>query len=209
MNKIELLKRYVAAHGDRITKILDMGDYYGATNAHVILMIPKTHIPEGINPDDLSVNPPDTSFVFKSIKRLVPLEFELSKLILALSNVPKVQEHDDCHQCDGWGKIECPCCDNETTCKECDGTGEGDPISGQYTYNYEHYLQLDNSYFVVGNIEDLVNMMIGLEFKSEQTIKLIASDYLKPHIFEIEDIKIVLMPANPGYVDKEKVIKIC
>lgn len=209
MNKIDLLKRYVAPQGDRITQILDMGDYYGATNAQVILMIPKTHIPEGINPDDLSKNPPDTSFVFKSIKRQVPFEFELTKLILALSNVPKVQEHDDCQQCDGWGKIECPCCDSETTCKECDGTGEGDPISGQYTYNYEHYLQLDNSYFIVGNIEDLINMLIGLEFKPEQTIKLVASDYLKPHIFEINDIKIVLMPANSEYVDKEKVIKIC
>jgi len=209
MNKVGLLKKYVAPQGDRITKILDMGDYYGATNAQIIVMIPKVHIPEGINPDDLSVNPPDTSFIFKSIKRQVPFEFELTKLILALSNVPKVQEHDDCGECDGFGTIECPCCENETTCKECDGTGQGKPISGQYTYNYEHHLQLDGSYFIVGNIEDLTNVLIGLEFKPEQVIKLIASDYLKPHIFEVNDIKIALIPAHPEYVDKEKVIKIC
>ena len=63
MKYFESLKKYLG-YGDKISKILDLGNHYGATDSQVLFMIPKSYFPEGVNPDELSVNPPDTSFIF-------------------------------------------------------------------------------------------------------------------------------------------------
>ena len=139
MTYIEVLKKHVGGH-EKTNKILNLENYYGATNSQLLLMVPKSDIPEGVNPDDLSVNPPDTSFIFKLPKREVPFEFSLSKLILAITKVPQIQDHDDCHNCDGYGTVECECCGNETKCEDCDGNGNGSEIPGQFSYDYKLYL---------------------------------------------------------------------
>lgn len=210
MKYINLLKQYVghSNHSDKITKILDMGEYYGATNSQVLIMIPKTYIPEGVNPEDLSVNPPDTSFIFNSKMRLNSFEIKLQQLIDTLAQVPKIPDYDDCVQCGGWGNVECECCGNESKCKECNGSGNGDPIPGQFSYDNQYYVQIDMSYFMVINIDALVHVLTNLDVKPEDTIKLVASEPLKPHIFEIGDIKFVTTVANIDYMEKEFVVKI-
>ena len=208
MNIVELLKQHVGAH-DKISKILDMGDYYGVTNSKILLMLPKFYIPEGVSPDDLSVNPPDTSFIFKSSLRETPFEFTLRQLINALGEVPKVQEYEECSKCDGWGKVECECCGNETKCEDCDGNGNGSEIPGQFSYDYNYIIAIDESHIGVGCFEDIVNLLINLNVNPDETIKMTSSEMNRPHIFEVKDIKFVSVPNNSEYTIKDFVIKIC
>lgn len=208
MTYTEVLNKNVGSH-EKTNKILNLENYYGATNSQLLLMIPKSDIPEGINPDDLSVNPPDTSFIFKLSKREVPFEFSLSKLILAITKVPQIQDHDDCHNCDGYGTVECECCGNESKCNECGGTGEGKPISGQFSLNYSYTLKIDESYFPSSNIDNLISILIDLNVRPEDIIKMTSSDGVKPHMFEINNIIIVCMPTHYENVNEELLIKVC
>lgn len=207
MKYFESLKKYLG-YGDKISKILDLGNYYGATDSQVLFMIPKSYFPEGVNPDELSVNPPDTSFIFNSPKRETPLEFTFQNLITVLNKIPQTQDYDDCHECDGNGTIECDCCGSEVECKECDGDGVGSAISGQFSLDVNHSVVIGESYFSAQNIDKIVSFLIDLNTEPETVIKLVASSNLRPHVFEVNDIVVVSMPSNYEYIDKELAVKI-
>ena len=208
MKYVDSLKRYLG-HSDKTSKILDLGDYYGATDSQVLFMLPKSYFPEGINPDEISVNPPDTSFIFNTTKREAPCEFKFKDLINTLNDVPKVQEYEECNECDGFGTTECHCCGSEIECRDCNGSGDGDPIPNQYTLDSKYALSIDESYFSPSNMDKIISFLIDLNIEPEETIKMTTSISLRPHIFEVKDVIMVSMPSNDEYIDMDLVVKIC
>ena len=105
--------------------------------------------------------------------------------------------------------MECECCGNNTDCDDCDGSGEGDPIPGQFSYNYEYMVEIDKSCISVDCIENIVHLLINLGVSPEETIKMIASEVYKPHLFEVKDIKFISVPVHSGYTEKDFMIKVC
>jgi len=185
---------------NRLSNILNAGDYYCATDSRTLLAIPKKYFDE---PIEASNDIPDISFIF-SLKRLsIPLTYTIHEIREAYELIPKTPDHDDCEQCDGWGKINCSCCDSEIECKECSGSGEGE-LNGEFYYDSEYALKFDESYISTDSVGKLVDVFINLDLMSDQEITLISSEKDKPLIFEIGDILFVTVPTHNDFIPEDK-----
>ena len=187
---------------NRLSKILNAGDYYCATDSKTLLAIPIKYFDE---PIDASNDIPDISFIF-SLKRLtIPLTYTIREIREAYELIPKTADHNDCERCDGWGKINCSCCDSEIECKECSGTGNGE-LNGEFYYDSEYALKFDESYISTDSVGKLIDVFNNLDLMSDKEVTLISSEKDKPLIFEIGDILFVTVPTHNDFIPEDKII---
>ena len=205
MDKIRLLDEAKYFAREDINKYYEYEDYYCATDARLLIAVPKDQITGDIEIGD---NPPNFSFVLgRRSPSEHPVKVKIGSLVAKLAEVPMIDEFDDCEQCDGEGKVECECCGNLADCNECNGTGEGRP-TGKQELDYEYHLKISLSHLNVSIVNRIVNALKDVGYTDEDELTLMTTSDVVPAVFEIDGIKIICSVTHYSSVEQEKLIKV-
>jgi hypothetical protein len=205
MDKIRLLDEAKYFANERLNAYFEYENYYCATDARLLIMVPKDQITSDIA---ISDNPPNFSFILRDQDTSTqPVLIKLGTMVDKLNGVPMIDEFDDCEQCDGDGKVECDCCGNLADCEECDGTGEG-RSTGNQELDYEYHLKISLSHINVTVANRFINALKEVGYTDEDELKLITTSDTIPAVFEIDGIKIICSVSHYSSIDEEKVIKV-
>lgn len=205
MDKIRLLDEAKYFAREDINKYYEYEDYYCATDARLLIAVPKDQITGDIAIGD---NPPNFSFVFgRQDSSDHPVKVKIGLLASKLADVPMIDEFDDCEQCDGEGSVECECCGNVADCEECDGTGEGRP-TGNKELDYEYHLKISLSHLNVTIVSRIVRALKDVGYTDEDELTLMTTSDVKPAMFEIDGVKILCAVTHYSSVTRLKLIKV-
>ena len=94
--------------------------------------------------------------------------------------------YEPCLDCDGEGESYCPCCENTSECRSCDGTGNGKEI-GKEKYSEDGYM-MNDVLFSLEKIELLFNVA------SKLGATWIVKEKTKGNFFNVGEMHVILMP---------------
>lgn len=186
------------------------GEHVCATDAHAFIQIDKKmvalqekyQIDEAPAEDGFKPKPPP------SIQKLLAdkvfgesLTIEIEKLIEGLAQIEFRFEELPCEVCEGKGTITCKCCDNDSDCRECDGSGDSGTPVNRKIYDEGALIKIDEMYFNPKFIERLVivSKMLG-----ENRIRINIASPVELGLFTITPhVTVGIMPIVAGFSEKK------
>lgn len=120
---------------------------------------------------------------------------KISDVINVYQNARVCAELEDCETCDGHGTIVCHCCDNESKCDDCGGSGEGiESKTATIGFTSEDKIDIGEAKFTFKNIDRVI---VACKFIGVNTIKVLPN-FNKMKAIKIvvsDDVEILLMPT--------------
>jgi len=127
---------------------------------------------------------------FFDIERNVTQPIDFEPIEKWFETVPMYPVYQNCSRCDGEGTVYCSCCQNESECRDCGGTGRGKKIGEvpRYSDRYE----IDGVGFSYKNLYRLFLLSKNENAPAIWRVK----NPSKINIFEVKNIEVGLMPMR-------------
>ena len=170
-------------------------DYNCATEAHEFIMMPLHYFDEIIEPTSLTKA--SKRAVTDDYKKENPIIITLNQINSALDLCPKIDEYEPdikCLECDGTGVVECYACGHEHDCDNCNGTGllrKGNTTGNKIIDRNERF-SIGGTCFLACRLTSLKNIC---DFTGVPEIQLTHGNYSNGNLFNIGDIKLLIMPV--------------
>lgn len=179
-----------------LNEIFPNEDYYCATDSHCLAVVPKAKVSGnylGAERHPVSALDLIKNHEGKDVTHVDRASF-LKNFNLAQLQWSK--QYKNCEKCSGHGTVECKCCHNESDCKSCGGSGNSDVIKAfsEMTLEGENIKLFGSTFY-----SSYLNMILMASYFLETNIITIRYDRdvkNKAFIFEIADLKILLMPKT-------------
>ena len=212
MTREELLMLFTDRDSNRFKTPFTFGNYTWATDAHIILFLPKQ---EG---DNYTENGIIQHYLSMIENQTSPIAYSLQdfKDLLGEKVIEPIYEEIKCEDCNGSGTVEFEyfssttrqTYESEQECPICEGDGhkQGDKIGEDVCYK-SCIIKLQNAAFRSDVFKCIIDVC---DFYSESVFYLVSkSDSRKGHLFKVNEAYILIMPfvSYDEEFDSEKVVK--
>lgn len=177
-----------------LNEIFPNKDFYCASDAHILGVTAKENcggIYQGAEKHPTSAIDLILNHESNEVIHVDRIEFmENFNLVVHQWDAEKLP----CEKCSGQGSITCGCCENESDCKKCDGTGDSETIK---PFSEMKLVGDDIMFFGTRFSSHYLNIVLMCSYFLESdtiTIRYNKHASNKPFIFEINDLKILIMP---------------
>lgn len=193
MNYKELLELFVSKDDTRewLLQPFKQKDYYYATDAIVAVRLPvsiaKFDYKEQEKPKNIAELFEEQG-TFKAEINIRKLDNQLKPNIIEETKEEKVK----CYRCNGEGEAECEECGGIGTCCDCEGEGRyiANVKTGKVIPDIKTPFKIKGKVFQYRNLKKLVD---AAEILGKKKAKMYFKE--KQAIFEVGDIKILMMPV--------------
>jgi hypothetical protein len=187
----------------------DDNGYVYATNASMVIKVPAESCMLQYNKIDKF---PDCESFISKYDFIAKTRFNVDQAIeiLAAHKWTRELNTKTCEECNGTGVIMCDACNHEHECKDCNG--EGSRVTGianlslLVTTEYYQVVKIQNKVFRADYIHVLT--VCAALLKVEEISVLWNENEYDPHIFEVGDAQILIMPRRQDLNDFVYEIKV-
>jgi len=207
-----ILPFFVAADDLRPAMCQIHGDANGfvyATDAHVLIKVPAQDCMLKYEPVDKYPNV-EAMFLKYDFSNSATFKTSSAVEILAAYKWMRPLDSDQCTKCEGTGVIECEHCGEEHDCKDCHGKGDITKgianLSLLSTEDYYQVVKIAGKMFKADFIHILTICAMALNV--DKITVLYNENLYDPHIFEVGDARILIMPRTESEDDFIREIKV-
>lgn len=177
-----------------MTKVFKQDKFYLATDSHSVIMVEETVTGLDYQEDEKS---PNALSLFENLAHDKEINMDRDNFLSDIFSIEAkwIQHYKYCKKCKGSGTDTCPCCDNDSDCRDCEGTGSSDDVEA-FSKPYlscGELIKLGDTTFDPHFINRVLQVAYFLEEKTI-TFKFLQNEQRKAVLFEIGKAKIMIMP---------------